>query len=248
MPEASILITGAGRRVGAFLAKALAPDWHVWLHYNRSQADAQAVLDAITAGGNQGGLVQADLSRPETAPGLIQACQDGPPLRALINNASMFEHDTADSFTKAGFEANMAVHATSPALLAQAFAAQLGGAEGVIVNVLDQKLWNLNPDHFSYTISKYALKGVTEMLALSLAPRVRVNAVAPGLMLPAAGQSDDAFAKAADRNLLQEAIALPEFEAAVRLLLTNRALTGQTLFVDKGQRYVRSPRDTLFQG
>ncbi len=180
-----VLVTGGGKRLGACIARACAAaGWRVVIHYGRSADDAQAL-----AGELGGAVVQGDLSDPSQAAALFARARAaaGGPIAALVNSASAFEFDRPEAID-ADLAARLhATNAVTPAMLASALAAQDDVAEGAVVNLLDQKLANPNPDFFSYSLSKYALAGATTMLAQALSPRVRVNAVAPGITLPSGG-------------------------------------------------------------
>ena len=169
------------------------------------------------------------------------------PLGVLVNNASLFERDDAATLTPERFDRHMAVNARAPALLARAFAAQAPkGEDCCIVNLLDQKLWNPNPDFLSYTISKAALKELNAVLAMALAP-VRVCGVAPGLTLPSEKMSAENFRRAHGRTPLQRGSTPEDIAAAVRYLVTAQSVTGTVLLVDAGQHLVRSDRDVMFK-
>lgn len=244
------LITGAGQRLGRGVALELARHgWDVVIHYRRSAAEAEAVAAEAREVGMGAVVVGADLDDAAERHALISKATDaaGAPLAALVNCAAMFEHDTIDTFGEELLQRHMALNAMTPALLAREFAEALPeDARGSVVNFLDFKLASPYPDHFSYTLSKYALAGATDLLARALAPRVRVNAVAPGYVLPAPGQSE------ADWKRLHADTPLglgptPEHVAhAVRFLLENEAVTAQTIYVDAGRRFRSYERDMGF--
>ena len=239
-----VLVTGGAKRLGACIARACAAaGWRVVIHYGRSADDAQLLAEEIG-----GAVVQGDLSDPSQAAALFARARAaaGGPIAALVNSASAFEFDRPEAID-AGLAARLhATNAVTPAMLASALAAQDDVADGAVVNLLDQKLANPNPDFFSYSLSKYALAGATTMLAQALSPRVRVNAVAPGITLPSGGQSEAEFAAVASDNLLRHPVGADNVAAAVVYLLGARSVTGQTLYVDAGQRFVPSARDVMF--
>jgi hypothetical protein len=244
------LITGAGQRLGRAVALELArARWGVVIHYRRSAAEADQVAQEARALGAAAVTVGADLGDSAERHALIgkAVAAAGAPLAALVNCAAMFEHDTIDSFDQATFERHMALNAFTPALLAREFAEALPeDARGCVVNFLDFKLANPYPDHFSYTLSKYALAGATELLARALAPRVRVNAVAPGYVLPAPGQADADYQRLHGETPLKVGPTPDHIADAVRFLIQNEAITGQTIYVDAGRRFVSHDRDMAF--
>jgi NAD(P)-dependent dehydrogenase (short-subunit alcohol dehydrogenase family) len=232
------LVTGAARRIGRVIALHLArAGWAVGVHYNRSSADADAVVDEILRAGGKAAAIRADiLDEAETA-GLVEAAARAlGPLGCLVNNASLFEFDEWDTVTEASWSAHMMVNLRAPFVLSQAFARQLPeGTQGCIVNILDERVWNLTPHFVSYTISKSGLWTLTRTLALALAPRVRVNAVGPGATLPSVHQTPEQFAAQAARMPLGRGTTPEEIAAAVRFLLDAPSITGQMLALDGGQ-------------
>lgn len=238
-PTRSALVTGAGRRIGAALARALGREGHhVLVHYNRSGEEAEAVAAAIRGEGGSAEAVGADLAEAGARAALIPSClaRGAPPLAILVNNASVFEHDTLAGLDPALFRRQMEINALAPFDLARALAAHLPPQErGVVVTILDQKLWNLHPDFFSYTISKYAAWGGTQLMARALAPRIRVGAVAPGLILRSGDQTDEDFARAQGRNALARANRVEDVVAAVLYIIRAESVTGQAILVDGGE-------------
>lgn len=244
------LITGGAKRLGRACAEALAAEGYgIALHYNASAGDAQAFAAELQGRGTPVALQRADLADPMAASGLVQAfvAAGAAPLTALVNSASVFEHDVFEDLTAEQFERQMRVNALAPTLLMQAFAAALPADQrGVVVNFLDYKLAQPYPDHLTYTMSKYALWGATELGARALAPRIRVNAVAPGYVLPAPNQTDADFARLHAQTPLARGATALDVAAAVRLLVTNEALTAQTIYVDAGLRMAPRDRDFSF--
>lgn len=245
-----VLVTGAGKRIGRAVSLGLArAGWSVVMHYNASRAEAEGVAAEIKALGAGAACVQAELSDQTHIKPLIERAQAaaGDELVALINTAAAFEYDTIENLTAERLNKHMAVNALAPALLARELAASLKpGARGAVVNFHDFKLASPYPDHFSYTLSKYAVAGVTELLARALAPNVRVNAIAPGYMLPGPGQSDADYKRQHADTPLQYGPTVEDIADAVRFLLENPAITGQTIYVDAGRRFRSYDRDMSF--
>jgi len=245
----TILITGAGRRVGRALALALAEDgYDIAVHYNRSADEAGAVATEIRAKGCRAVTVQADLADLDSVLGLIpRATEAIGPITGLINNASVYERDQFPGASPESWRRHIDSNLTAPVFLCQQFALALRyGVEGNIINFLDQKLWNLSPDYFSYTMSKAALGTLTSLLAMELAPAVRVNAVAPGLTLPSGPQTELQFQRAHKNTPLGRGPTVEDIYQGVRYLLTAPAVTGQTLILDAGKHLVPNPtRDDL---
>ncbi len=244
------LVTGAGKRLGRAVALELArAGFSLAVHYNSSAKEAEETCDEARALGVAAAPFGADLSDESTLEPLVRAANGAGPLRALVNAAALFDHDVIETLTRDHFERQMRVNAYAPSALAKAFAALLpADARGAIVNFLDFKLATPYPDHYSYTLSKYALAGATEMLARALAPRIRVNAVAPGYVLPAPGQDEADYRKKHALTPLARGTEADDIAHAVRFLIENPAVTGQTIFVDSGLRFESFKRDIGFAG
>ncbi len=232
------LVTGAARRIGRAIALDLAAQgFAVGVHYHRSADDAAQVVAEITAKGGRAVAFKADLSRESDVvtimPRLVSAL--GPP-GLLVNNASLFERDEALTVTRASWDAHMETNLRAPFVLSQDFARNLpAGAEGVIVNILDQRVWNVTPHFTSYTLSKAGLWTITQTLALALAPRIRVNAIGPGPVMRSVRQSQAQFERQVSSVPLQRGPKLDEICAAVRFILEARSMTGQMIALDGGQ-------------
>lgn len=234
------LVTGGARRIGKAIVEDLAANgWAVAIHYRTSRAAAEDLAKAIGASGGTAVAVGGDLSDLATAPRLVREARDAlGPLTLLVNNAALFEKDTVGALDPALWHRQVAVNLTTPVFLAEAFAAQLPeGAEGNVVNLLDQRIWRPTPVPFSYQITKSALWTATETLAQALAPRVRVNGIAPGPALPNVHNPDEErFRRHVSGLLLQRAPELTEFGRTVRYFVENRSITGQVIALDGGER------------
>ena len=235
------IVTGAGKRVGAAIAAALAArGWTVVAHVRHGD-------DKVGEGMVR---VVADLADRGCAETIFAAAAGLPPVRLLVNNAARFAWDGFGAFDDDEFDAHMAVNVKAPLRLSQAFLAaqQKGdGGEALIVNLLDAKLAAPNPDFLSYTLSKQALAGLTELAARALAPAgIRVNGIAPALMLPSAGQSDANYRAMHAANPLGRGVEPGDVIAALDYLLASPAVTGAVLTIDGGQRFAPPPRDVQF--
>jgi NAD(P)-dependent dehydrogenase (short-subunit alcohol dehydrogenase family) len=236
------IVTGAGKRVGAAVAAALVDrGWTVVAHVH----DAG---DAVPEGAVQ---VVADLQSTGCATTIFEAAAVLPPVRLLINNAARFAFDSIDGFSADEFDAHMAVNVRAPILLTQAFAKAVRGAvdgqDALLVNLLDSKLSAPNPDFLSYTLSKQALAGFTELAARALAADgIRVNGIAPALMLPSGDQSEANFAAMHRANPLRRGVEPADVVTAIDYLLAAGAVTGEVLTIDAGQRFLGLPRDVQF--
>ncbi len=243
------LVTGAAKRIGRALALALARDgWDIALHYGSARAEAQATAAEIEALDRRVFLLGRDLADERAVRGMLAECaMELGPVTCVVNNASRFEYDDAASFEVESMLRLMRVNTGAPLLLAQALHASLpADGRGVVINLLDQKLWNPNPDFLSYTLSKSALAEATTLLAQALAPKVRVVGVAPGITLPSGDQTEDGFAEAHTRTPLGRSSTPDDVAHAVVFLANAPAITGTVLLVDGGQHLVPSMRDVMF--
>ena len=244
------LVTGAARRVGRAIALELARAGHdIALHYRSAQAEAEATAAELRACGADVALFQADLSDEAACRALVpRVLAWSGRLDGVVNNASTFEYDDAASFGHAAMERHWRANTAPAVLLAQALHQHLSewGTEGCVVNLLDQKLASLNPDYFSYTLSKAALDAATRMLALALAPCLRVVGVSPGVTLTSGPMTDEQFTAAQRLTPLQRSSTPQDVARAVRFALESPAITGSTLLVDGGQHLLGQPRDVLY--
>jgi len=237
------IVTGGAKRIGAALVRALAADgWHVLIHYNRSRDEAEQLAREI---GNAG-TVRAELAEPDSADRIMADLEGLPPPRLLVNNASLFRNDSLADFSVAQWDVHQAVNLRAPALLSQQFADALGEANGLIVNLLDAKLAAPNPDFFSYTVTKMGLAGLTELSARALAPKVRVCGIAPSVTMVSGPQSRDNFDKVHRLNALRRGVEADQIVAALRFIIASPTLTGQTITLDGGLRFLSLPRDVQY--
>ena len=242
------LVTGAGARIGRALAVGLAQaGWQVAIHYHASADQAEETADQCRAFGVTATTVSADLADEEQVQALMpQVTEVLGPVSCLINNASLFDYDDFDSTTQDSWQAHMAVNLRAPFVLSQAMVAQLPeDAAGNIINIIDQRVWKLTPDFTSYTLSKAGLWTLTQTMAQALAPRVRVNAIAPGPTLQGSRQSDEHFARQVDATLLRRQPGLEEFTGAVNFILESPSLTGQMMALDSGQHLAWETPDVV---
>ena len=248
-----VLVTGAARRLGRTIALELAQHgYDVAVHYRGSEAEAHDTVDALRAARAHAACAhafRADLADEAACKALVPsvAAHFGR-LDAVVNNASAFEYDDAASFGHAAMDKHWRANTAPAVLLAQALHAHASaaGRRGCVVNIVDQKLWNPNPDYFSYTLSKAALQAAIVMLAQALAPVLRVVGVAPGVTLPSGTMNGSEFEQAHRLTPLQRSSTPDDIARAVRFLIESPAITGTTLLVDGGQHLAAQPRDVLY--
>ena len=234
----TVLVTGASRRIGAAIARDLAAHgWQVAIHYRQSAREANALVTELREAGHSATAFAANFSNIDDMTALVSRCTDAlGPITCLINNASEFLRDDLASLTDDLWATHMDVNLRAPVFLARAIAAQLPPeAEGNIINIIDQRAWRPTPDFFSYTLSKAALWPATQMLAQALAPRIRVNAIAPGPVLQSTHQKPAEFEAEWKSTLLQRPASPQEIANAVRFILDAPAMTGQMIALDSGQ-------------
>ncbi|MEE9139653.1 MAG: SDR family oxidoreductase [Alphaproteobacteria bacterium] len=232
------LITGAARRIGRAIALDLARHgWSIAVHHDRSREEAEAVVDDIAAGGGRAVALSADLAREDEVQALVPRARDAlGDLGCLVNNASRFEVDTPETTGREVWDQHMEVNLRAPFVLMQSFAAQLPEDTcGNVINLIDQRVWNLTPYFTSYTVSKAGLWALTRTLALALAPRIRVNAIGPGPTLPSERQTQEQFEEQYRSMPLGCAATLDEIGRTVRFILSAPAMTGQMIALDGGQ-------------
>jgi len=237
MPRAA-LVTGGGLRIGRALALALAEDgFAVAVHYHRSREAAEAVATTIRAKGGAALALGADLADEEAVRALLPQTERAfGPIGCLINNAAVFDDDTVATVSRESWQRHLAVNLRAPFMLIQEMAARLPAeAGGVVVNLLDQRVWSLTPYFVSYTLSKAGLWTLTQTMALALAPRIRVNGIGPGATLPSSRQTPEQFIRHCAQMPLGRGTSPQEIVAALRFILAAPALTGQMIALDGGQ-------------
>lgn len=243
------LITGAARRLGKAIALSLAKaGWDIVLHYHRSAAEANQTAAHIRALGRNCHLLQFDLCDAAAATALFEAaCAQVPSIDLLINNASLFKYDSAAAFSPSQLQQHLGPNLVAPLQLSQLFSEQQHFSpsvqHGVIIHMLDQKLWQLNPDFFSYTLCKAALRAAVTMHAQALAPRIRVMGIAPGLTLPSHMQSPQDFERTHQMAPLGKSSTPQDICQTVLYIAHTPSLTGHTILVDGGQHLVGFERD-----
>jgi NAD(P)-dependent dehydrogenase (short-subunit alcohol dehydrogenase family) len=237
--QKAVLITGGAQRIGAAIATHLAEQgWAIALHYRSSKAKADATAETIRRAGATVTLVQASLSDEAAVKGLVAQAADalGQPITALVNNASSFSYDSADTATRQTWDEHLEPNLRAPLVLSQALAAQIPAEGGHIINMIDQRVWNLTEHFISYTTSKLALWGLTRQLALAYAPRnIRVNGIGPGPTLPSPRQTEEHFQEQVQDTPLKIATPLSDICSAVDFLLHSKSMTGQMIALDGGQ-------------
>ncbi|KTR84931.1 oxidoreductase [Novosphingobium barchaimii] len=246
MSRPAVLVTGAARRLGRTIAQAFAEQgWHVIIHYGSSRHEAEALAATLSSAK----IVTADLANVDQAIEMVEnLAQTVSDWRVLVNCASVFELDDATLFSADVFDRAMRINAQAPAAMAQAFLGQAKSALGRrVINVSDQKIANINPDFFSYTMSKTALAAATTMLSMARTdPRDRVYGLAPGAILASHDQREEETERSHLMNLLRRKTGADEIAAAALFLAEGWLESGETVFIDSGQHLLSQPRDVLF--
>lgn len=246
------LITGGSSRIGEAMARDLADHgFAVVLHANESEQKVEDLAEKISHEGGRASFFTADLTAPRALSGVIAKASEpfGTP-NLLINNASIFEPDSVGELDQTTFDRHFAIHVRAPSFLAQDFAAALGASEqrGLIINIIDQRVWKLTPRYYSYTLSKSALWTATQTMAQELAPLIRVNAIGPGPSFRNKRQTSENFAAQNEAILLGHGPAADEFGRTVRYLWETPSITGQMIALDGGQHLAWETADVLQGG
>jgi len=238
------LITGGARRIGRALVQACADaGFDVAIHVRNIDDDAEAAAAEVRARGRKATLLACDLRQEASVVSMVGAAEiELGPVSLLVNCASVFEEDAFATFNRASWDTHLETNLRAPLVLAQAFARRIvGERRGLIVNILDQRVWRPTPEFFSYSISKAALWDATRMMAQALAPRIRVNAIGPGPVLPSIHQQGDDFDREVDTTLLQRSVDPAEIGKALAYLIDATSVTGQMIAVDAGQHLAYRP-------
>jgi NAD(P)-dependent dehydrogenase (short-subunit alcohol dehydrogenase family) len=244
-----VLVTGGAKRIGRHICLALARQgWSVAVHYNQSRDEASELVGQLRGISDDALAVAADLSQPPQIEKMVQEVVDHfGQINAVVNNAALFEYDSASSVSEEKLLQHMQVNLLSPILLAQRLHENIPeGQMGCVINLLDQKLFNLNPDFFSYTLSKSALQTATTMMAMALAPKLRVLGIAPGLSLLSGDQTESNFRTAHTKTVLNKSSTPEDVANTVAFALGCQAITGSVIVVDGGQHLVPLARDVMF--
>ena len=250
MDAAVILVTGGAVRIGREICLRLSEcGFTVAIHYNSSENEASDLVEAIISRGGNAASFQGDLF-DESMPAKLfgEISRELGPVSGIVNNASLFNFDDISDISKESWDRHMQVNALAPTLLiSELFRTLPAGTIGSVVNILDQKISQPNPDYLSYTASRFAMAGLTETLARGLAPSVRINAVAPGHTLPSPEQTIEGFQKAQSQTPLQSGPSAADIADAVAYLISAKSVTGQIIYADSGERFLSRSRDVVFE-
>jgi NAD(P)-dependent dehydrogenase (short-subunit alcohol dehydrogenase family) len=250
MNHGVVLVTGGSKRIGREICIRLSRNsYNVIIHHRNSSKEAEETARIINSDGGNAIVCQADLSEISSARNLIsKAIEEFGYIDAIVNNASVFLHDDISTVSSNSWDKHMQINAKVPLMLIKEMYGSLDeGRQGNVINILDQKLHNPNPDYLSYTTSKYAMLGLTDTLARSLAPKVRVNAVSPGHTLASDLQTNEGFQRAQSSSPLGYGPDPEDIADAVCYLMGAKSVTGQVIYVDSGERFLSRTRDVVFE-
>ena len=250
MGHGVVIVTGGSKRIGREICLRLSRNgFKVVIHYRNSSEEAEETAKMINSSGGSAVICQADLSEVSSAKKLVsKAVEEFGYINAIVNNASVFIHDDISTITSELWDEHMQINAKVPLMLIKEMYDTLDeNSKGNVVNILDQKLYNPNPDHLSYTASKYTMLGLTDTLARSLAPKVRVNAVSPGHTLASDSQTSEGFQRAQSSSPLGYGPGPEDIANAVCYLMNAKSVTGQIIYVDSGERFLSRSRDVVFE-
>ena len=250
MNHGAVIVTGGSKRIGRAISIALSnAGYQILVHHRNSALEAEETVRLIVSNGGSAAICQADLSEVSSVEKLVNsAIENFGEISGLVNNASVFINDDISSMSSESWDNHMDVNAKIPVLLiSEIFNSLKDNKKASIVNILDQKLSNPNPDYLSYTASKYVMLGLTDALSRGLAPRVRINAVAPGHTLVSDLQTNEGFSKAQSGSPLGFGPSPDDIAESVCYLMKARAVTGQVIYVDSGERFLSRSRDVVFE-
>lgn len=240
------LITGGARRLGAAIARHLAPTFNLAIHYNHSAAEAEALKAELERSGGRVGLFHADFSDPEQGAALVREVAQGMgPLDLVVNSASVFEYDTPAQFSAQQMSELLGINLVAPMVVAREFLS-VASPRGLLINMLDNKLFAPNPDFFSYSLAKFALKGATDMLAMEFRGRLRVCGIAPGVTLISGDQSEENFARSWRHTLTGAGPTPDDIGATVEFIWKTTSINGEIIILDGGQHLMSLQRDVAF--
>ena len=237
MEANKIIITGGATRIGAAISKKLSgPEVKIVIHYNKSKSSAEKLKKELSISKTKVYLVKGDLSKETDVKKIVKFAKSKLKyFDCLVNNASLFENDKIENFTTNSWGRHLRTNLRAPALLSKEFAKNIKSSNNNIINIIDQRIFKLTPFFFSYTISKTGLYTLTKTSAMSLAPNIRVNGIAPGPTLKNKKQTEKHFRKQYLATPLKRQVDLKEICNAVDFLINNRSITGQVLAIDSGQ-------------
>ena len=248
----TILVTASSKRLGKFIATDLVKlGWGVAIHYNKSKQLAEETVDKLLKMGGKVTLHHADLTSSSDIEKLVKELEEKDLIwSGLINNAGYFDYDNGISFNTNSLYNHMSVNFTAPAILTQALARytldlqkKKKNTQGFVINIIDAKIFGLNPDYYTYTLSKQAMYGLTKMSALSYSNCLRVNGIAPGITLLAPGQDEKAFKKSHMKNLLKSSSTVEEILNTIQLIIHSKSMTGHVTLLDGGAHLAPPRRD-----